>query len=54
MNPTVITDRKQQRLAGSDIESGEVTIDLDLPDDIDGYDVDDLGDGTIVVQYWTA
>lgn len=52
MDPTIISERKQQRLHPGDIESGEVTIDLDLPDDIDGYDVDDQGDGTIVVQYW--
>lgn len=35
------------------LTTGEVTIDLDLADGVD-YDVDDHGDGTLVIQYWAT
>lgn len=45
------TAAEQTGLSASDLVEGEAIVDLNLPDDVD-YDVDDLGDGRLVIQYW--
>lgn len=52
VDPELATATEQTDLSGDDgpVE-GEAIIDLNLSDDLN-YDVDDLGDGQIVIQYW--
>lgn len=51
INPTVESSSYQPSLATGTRIEGEVTVDLQLPPDL-AYDVDDLGDGRLVIQYW--
>lgn len=49
IDPTVQSSSEQASLASGPRIHGEVTIDLQLPADV-CYDVDDLGDGRLVIQ----
>lgn len=51
IDPTVESASEQTSLATGNRIEGEVTVDLQLPPDL-AYDVDDLGDGRLVIQYW--
>lgn len=52
IDPELTTATEQADLSASDgLVGGEATIDLNLPHDLN-YDVDDLGNGQIVIQYW--
>lgn len=51
IDPTIESASEQTSLATGNRIEGEVTIDLQLPPDL-AYDIDDLGDGRLVIQYW--
>lgn len=51
IDPTVESSSEQASIASGPRFHGEVTIDLQLPADV-SYDVDDRGDGRLVIQYW--
>ena len=46
-------DERPEPALGHPEESGEEYVELPIPDGAE-YDVDDLGDGRIVVQWWQA
>lgn len=51
IGPIIESSSEQTSLETGNRIEGDVTIDLQLPPDL-AYDVDDLGDGRLVVQYW--
>lgn len=51
--PELDTNAEQIGLSADSLVEGEAIIDLNLAAGVD-YDVDDLGDGQLVVQYWRA
>ena len=53
IDPELETSAEQTCLAADRLVEGEATVDLNIPDDVD-YDIDDLGDGRLVIQYWEA
>lgn len=44
-------DERPEPVGGYPEESGEESVELPIPDGAE-YDIDDLGDGRIVVQWW--
>ncbi len=53
LDPELETNAEQTGLDDSQLVEGEAVVDLNISDDV-AYDVDDLGDGRIAIQYWEA
>jgi hypothetical protein len=51
LDPELETNAEQTGLDDSQLVEGEAVVDLNISDDV-AYDVDDLGDGRIAIQYW--
>jgi len=53
LDPELETSAEQTGLDDAQVVDGEAVVDLNIPDDV-AYDIDDLGDGRLVIQYWEA
>jgi hypothetical protein len=53
LDPELETSAEQTGLDDSQLVEGEAIVDLNIPDDV-AYDVDDLGNGRLAIQYWEA
>jgi hypothetical protein len=53
LDPELETSAKQTGLNDAQLVEGEAVVDLNIPDAV-AYDVDDLGNGRLVIQYWEA
>lgn len=53
INPTIELASQQTAQPTDTVTEGEIAIDLDLPSRM-AYDIDDLGTGRLVVQFWQA
>ncbi|MFB6128810.1 MAG: hypothetical protein ABEJ47_03520 [Halorhabdus sp.] len=53
IDPELETSAEQTGLDAEQLVEGEAVVNLNVPDDV-AYDVDDLGDGRLAVQYWEA
>ncbi|MFB6202489.1 MAG: hypothetical protein ABEI98_10835 [Halorhabdus sp.] len=53
IDPELETRAEQTGLDDDQLVEGEAVVDLTIPADVD-YDVDDLGDGRLAIQYWEA
>lgn len=53
LDPELETSAEQTGLDSTQLVEGEAVVDLTIPDHV-AYDVDDLGDGRLAIQYWEA
>ena len=53
LDPQLETNAEQTGLDDAQLVEGEAVVDLNIPDSV-AYDVDDLGNGRLVLQYWDA
>jgi len=53
IDPELETSAEQTGLDAEQLVEGEAVVNLNVPDDV-AYDVDDLGDGRLAIQYWEA
>jgi hypothetical protein len=53
LDPQLETNAEQTGLDDAQLVEGEAVVDLNIPDGV-AYDVDDLGNGRLVIQYWEA
>lgn len=53
INPELEGGSEQTGLNVAQLVEGEAIVDLNIPPGVD-YDVDDLGDGRLAIQYWQA
>ena len=51
LDPQLETNAEQTGLDDAQLVEGEAVVDLNIPDDV-AYDVDDLGNGRLAIQYW--
>jgi len=53
IDPELETGSEQTGLNAAQLVEGEAIVELNIPPGVD-YDIDDLGDGRLAIQYWQA